>query len=106
MAQLDYFISHYGEKFGIQKMEQGYLSSSSLFGLAKLLPDKKMASAISDMLPMDSRGRLKYLKEEFEGLERAYSETCKVYGANIVYGDVEDADSDDYPAQYQCGMDD
>ena len=106
MAQLDYYISNFGAKFGVRKMEQGYLSSSSLFGLAKMLPDTKMSSAISQMLSMDSVGKLKYLKEEFEGLERAYSETIKVYGANIVYGDVEDADSDDYPAQYQCGMDD
>ena len=106
MAQLDYYISNFGAKFGTQKMEQGYLSSSSLFGLAKMLPDTKMSTAVSEMLSMDSVGKLKYLKEEFEGLERAYRETIKVYGANYVYEDVEDAVSDDYAAQYPCGMDD
>ena len=106
IAQLDYYISNFGAKFGTQKMEQGYLSSSSLFGLAKMLPDTKMSTAVSEMLSMDSVGKLKYLKEEFEGLERAYRETIKVYGANYVYEDVEDAVSDDYAAQYPCGMDD
>ena len=80
ICQLDYHKEKYGIEEGLRKMEQGYLSSKSLYDLAKNLPQDRLGDAITEMISLNPLDHLDYLKKSFQRCLTVAQNYISVYG--------------------------
>ena len=82
VCQLDYHIEKFGKVEGLRQMEQGILSSTSLYKLAGKLPVYILEESVVAMGTMDTLEKLNFLKARFERTLSASQAFLSVYGVH------------------------